>query len=149
MGFRYGRSTTAAIFTLRQVSDKKWNYNKKLVMVFLDILKTYDTVDDGIDRKVVWQLLKETNVNKGDIQMVKVMCKGSKSCIRTRLGRSDWFQIENGLRQRSVISPLLFISIYGIFKKVKKEVAEGIRDLLFADNLVTWEQSERDVECMQ
>lgn len=39
MEFRYGRYTIDAIFVLRQVSKKKWDYNKKLVMAFLDIVK--------------------------------------------------------------------------------------------------------------
>lgn len=117
IGFRRGRSTIDAIFCLRQVCERKWEYNKKVVMAFLDIAKAYDS----IDRRVVWQELEKRKVDQGVVEMVREMYEGSQSCVKTGVGCSEWFEIRNGMRQGSALSPLLFIvAMDGIQKAVKE-----------------------------
>ncbi|KDR20046.1 hypothetical protein L798_05438 [Zootermopsis nevadensis] len=41
-GFRRNRSTTDQIFRIRQILEKKWEYNGK-VQLFLDFRKAYDS----------------------------------------------------------------------------------------------------------
>jgi hypothetical protein len=43
-GFRHNRSTTDQIFCIRQILDKKWEYNETVHQLFVDFKKDYDSV---------------------------------------------------------------------------------------------------------
>src|SRR5699024_7177242 len=43
-GFRPGRSTTDQVFTLRQVQERAWAYNRPVFAAFVDLEKAYDRV---------------------------------------------------------------------------------------------------------
>jgi len=43
-GFRRNRSTIDHIFCIRQILDKKWEYNEEVHQLFIDIKKAYDLV---------------------------------------------------------------------------------------------------------
>jgi len=43
-GFRRKRSTIDNIFCIRQIIDKKWEYNEAVHQLFIDFKKTYDSV---------------------------------------------------------------------------------------------------------
>jgi hypothetical protein len=41
-GFRRNRSTTDQIFFIRQILEKKWEYNETVHQLFVDFKKAYD-----------------------------------------------------------------------------------------------------------
>ena len=43
-GFRRNRSTTDHIFCIRQILEKKWEYNEAVHQLFTDYKKAYDSV---------------------------------------------------------------------------------------------------------
>ena len=43
-GFRRNRSTTDHIFCIRQILEKKWEYNEEVHQLFIDFKKVYDSV---------------------------------------------------------------------------------------------------------
>jgi hypothetical protein len=43
-GFRRNRSTTDQIFCIRQILEKKWEYNETVHQLFVDFKKAYDSV---------------------------------------------------------------------------------------------------------
>jgi len=43
-GFRRNRSTTDYIFCIRQILEKKWEYNKAMHQLFIGLKKVYDSV---------------------------------------------------------------------------------------------------------
>jgi len=43
-GFRRNRSTTDYIFCIRQILEKKWEYNEAVHQLFIDFKKAYDSV---------------------------------------------------------------------------------------------------------
>jgi hypothetical protein len=43
-GFRRNRSTTAQIFYIRQILEKKWEYNETVHQLFVDFKKPCDSV---------------------------------------------------------------------------------------------------------
>ena len=69
-------------------------------MCFIDLQKAYDTVD----RTILWQVLTRIGVPPRMIAVIQ-----QRACVQLD-GRdcSDWFEIERGLRQGCMLSPLLF-----------------------------------------
>src|SRR5678815_2144240 len=43
-GYRKGMSTTDLMFTLRQIGEKIYEYNRRIYVVFMDLRKAFDTV---------------------------------------------------------------------------------------------------------
>jgi hypothetical protein len=62
-GFRHNRSRTDQIFYIRQILEKKWEYNGTVHQLFIDFKKAYDSIrrealydiliEFGIPRKLV------------------------------------------------------------------------------------------------
>ena len=44
VGFRGGRSTVDQIFTLRQILEKYWEYNKDSWYIFIDFNQAYESI---------------------------------------------------------------------------------------------------------
>jgi hypothetical protein len=47
-GFRRNRSTTDQIFYIRQILEKKWEYNGTVHQLYIDFKKAYDSVKRGV-----------------------------------------------------------------------------------------------------
>ena len=76
-----------------------------LFMCFIDLQKAYDTVD----RTLLWQVLTRIGVPTQIIAVIQQFHDGMRACVRPDAGVcSDWFEVEQGLRQGCVLSPLLF-----------------------------------------
>jgi sorting nexin-29 len=54
-GFRRNRSTTDQIFYIRQILEKRWEYNGTVYQLFIDFKKAYDSVR----REVLYNILIE------------------------------------------------------------------------------------------
>jgi hypothetical protein len=48
-GCRRNRSTTDHIFCIRQILEKKWEYNAAVHQLFIDFKKAYDSVRRGVE----------------------------------------------------------------------------------------------------
>ena len=71
----------------------------------LDIQKAYDTVDHTL----LQQVLTRIGVPPQMIAVIQQIYDGMRACVRPDDGVcSDWFEIEQGLRQGCALFPLLF-----------------------------------------
>jgi len=68
-GFRRNRSTSDHIFCIRQILEKKWEYNEAVHQLFIDFKKAYDSVR----REVFYNILIEFGVPKKLVSLIK-MC---------------------------------------------------------------------------
>ena len=75
-----------------------------LHICFIDLQKAYDTVD----RTLLWQVLTRIGVPPPMIAFVRQFHDEMRACVRPDGVCSDWFEVEQGLRQGCVLSPLLF-----------------------------------------
>ena len=92
------------VFPLDQ-SDSGIIETMSLFMCFIDLQKAYDTVD----RTLLWQVLTRIGVPPQMIAVIQQFHDGMRACVRPYDGVcSDWFEVEQGLRQGCVLSPLLF-----------------------------------------
>ena len=99
-GFMPGRSTTDAIFALRQLMEKYQKGQRSLHCVFIDLEKAYDRVP----RMEVWNCLREKEVDEKVIRLIQDMYEGSRTRIRTVAGVTEDLEVEVGLHQGSALS---------------------------------------------
>lgn len=142
-GFRRGRSTVDLIFALRQVVEKYWEYNKKLIVVFLDIEKAYDSVK----RSVIWESLRQIGVDETIINWIKELYRVHECRVRTTVGHTDWFSINQGLKQGSVLSPVLFNVVMEVMiRKIREGNGGNIKTMIFADDIMIWGHNHYEVQ---
>ena len=104
-GFRPDRSTTNMMFVVRRLQEVGRKAGVSLHMCFVDVQKAYDTVD----RTLLWQVLNRIGVPPQMIAVIRQFHHGMRACVRPDGAVcSDWFEVEQGLRQGCVLSPLLF-----------------------------------------
>ena len=103
-GFRRNRSTADHLFCIRQMLEKKWEYNEAVHQLFIDFKKAYDSVR----REVLHNILTEFGIPKKLIRLIKLCLTETYSRVRVGKNSSDMFSIRNGLKQGDALSPLLF-----------------------------------------
>ena len=104
-GFRPNRSTTDMMFVVRRLQEIGRKAGVSLFMCFIDLQRAYDTVD----RTLLWQVLTRIGVPPQMMAVIRQFHDGMRACVRPDDGVcSDWFEVEQGLRQGCVLSPLLF-----------------------------------------
>jgi Reverse transcriptase (RNA-dependent DNA polymerase)/Endonuclease-reverse transcriptase len=134
-GFRKNRSTIDLIFTIRNMMEKKWEKREDLYMTFLDLEKAFD----NLPREKVWECLRKKEVEEGTITRIQSMYKNCKSRVRTLEGHTDWITVEKGVRQGSVMSPLLFIVVMDEMLGEVENGEEGdSKTGIYADDILIW-----------
>ena len=129
-GFMSGRSTTDAIFIVRQLQEKYLAKSKDLWMAFVDLEKAFDRVP----REVVWWALRYLSVDEWIVSVIKAMYEDASTKVRMNGRESKAFNVKVGVHQGSVLSPLLFIIV---LEALSREFREGLpMELLYADDLV-------------
>jgi hypothetical protein len=102
--FRSNRSIADHILCIRQILERKWEYNEAVQQLFIDFKKAYDSVRNV----VLYNILIEFGIPLKLVRLMK-MCL-NETCCRFQLGEhlSDMFPIRKDLKQGDDVSPLLF-----------------------------------------
>ena len=61
-----------------------------------------------VDNKKLSKILKEMGIPEHIACPQRILCTGQEATVRTGHGTTDWFQIENGVHQGSILSSCLF-----------------------------------------
>jgi hypothetical protein len=93
-GFRRNRSTTDQIFYVRQILEKKWEYNGTVHQLFISFKKAYDSVN----REALYNILTEFGIPRKLVGLIKMCLNETYSIVRIGKNLSDKFTIENGLK---------------------------------------------------
>ena len=142
-GFMAGKSTTDALFIVRQLQEKYLAKNKELWMAFVDLEKAFDMVR----QEVVWWALRCLGVDEDEwiVSVIKAMYEDATMTVRVNGRESKAFSVRVGVQQGSVLSPLLFIIV---LEALSREFREGLwscmsyMELLYADDLVLVAETE-------
>ena len=103
------------IIVVRRLQEIGRKAGVSLFMCFIDVQKAYDTVD----RTLLWQVLTRIGVPPQMIAVIRQFHDGMRACVRPDDGVcSDWFEVEQGLRQGCVLSPLLFNIFFAVVLNV-------------------------------
>ena len=89
---------------VRRLHEIRRKAGVSLFMCFIDFQQAYDTVD----RTFLWQVLTRIGVPPQMIAGIRQFHDGMRACVRPDDDVClDWFEVEQGLRQGCVSSPLL------------------------------------------
>ena len=105
-GFRRNSLTIDHIFCIRQILEKKWEYNEPVHLLFIDFKKAYDSVR----REVLYKIPIEFRIPRKPVGLIKMSLNETYAYSRVRIGKnvSDRLPIRDGLKQGDALSPILF-----------------------------------------
>jgi hypothetical protein len=93
----------------------------RLFKCFIDLTKAYDKVN----RDILWRILTNIGVPDGLVWLIKGLLVGSRAEIRIKGTIVHGFDLDMGLKQGSVFSPLLFNIFFGCIIKAWQVKLEG------------------------
>ena len=147
-GFIPGKGTREGIFNLRMIMERYLEKKKDVYMCFLDYQKAFDRVNH---EKLI-NCLNSLGLDGKDVRLIASLYWSQKAVIRGREELSPEVEIQKGVRQGCIISPLLF-NIYSemIFRVLNNEkgVTIGgvnINNLRYADDSVLLAESEEELQ---
>ena len=133
-----GKSTTDAIFALRQLQERYREGQQDLQCVFIDLEKAYDRVP----REELYWCMRDKGVPEKYTRLVKDMYHQCETVVRCAAGTSEPFAVEVGLHQGSAFSPFLFaIMMDSLTENIRKKAPW---QMMFADDVVLCAR-EKDV----
>ena len=146
-GFRKGRGCVDQLFVLTGIINKRKNL--QTYCCFIDLKKAFDRVW----RNGLWKALWEEGIRGKMWRVIRSLYRHTKSKILLGQDETDFFDIEAGVRQGCVLSPILF-SIF--INKMAKEINNSkigvtvnnkkIAVLLYADDIVIITEDPKDLK---
>ena len=106
-GFRKGRRSRDQIANIHWIIEKAKEFQKNIYLCFFDYIKAFDCMDHN----KLWKILKEMGIPDHLTCLLRILYTGQEATVRTEHGKTDWFQIGEGVRQGCILSPCLF-SVY-------------------------------------
>ena len=103
-GFRPGKGTRNAIFTLRTIAERAIEVQKDLYVCFIDYEKAFDKVR----HEHLLRMLNNLGIDGKDLRLISNLYWKQKAAVRISDIETEWQNIERGVRQGCVLSPELF-----------------------------------------
>jgi len=103
-GFRHNWSANDHIFCIRQILEKKWEYNEAVHHLCIDFTKAYDS----IRRVILYNILIEFGIPMKFASLIKMCLTETYRRVRVGKNLSGMFPVRNGLKHANALSPLLF-----------------------------------------
>ena len=82
-----------------------------------------------MDHNKLWKILKQMGKPDHLTSLLRILYAGQEATVRSRHGTTDWFQIEKGVCQGSILSPCLlnFYAEYNMRNAGLDEAQTGIK----------------------
>lgn len=151
-GFRRGTGTREAILGLTLIAERYMEVQRKLYVCYVDYKKAFDR----IQHEKLIEVLTRVGLDERDIVMIRNTYWNHRGCIRTEKGNTRCIDIQRGVRQGCILSPLLF-NIYAehIIRKSLQKCTEGakvngtvINNIRYADDTVVLAESEEHLQTL-
>eukprot|EP00732_Lithocolla_globosa_P002453 Lithocolla_globosa_v1_NODE_1612_length_2444_cov_4.514417.p1 type:complete len:535 gc:universal NODE_1612_length_2444_cov_4.514417:2019-415(-) len=149
-GFRSLRGCLDHCFSLISIIKNRLSSGLSTFCCFVDFQKAFDSVNhDGL-----WFKLLSMNVGGLMFKSIQSLYTGAVSAIRLNGMLTEWFPIENGVKQGCLLSPLLFslyindlISLLNDSKRgIHIDNTERICCLFYADDIVLIAETADDLQ---
>ena len=109
-------------------------------MCFVDMEKAFDRVP----RKLMECAMRKKGLSEVIVWAVMSLYNGAKTRVRMGSAYSEEFKVNVGVRQGSVLSPLLFAIVVDV---ITENARRGVvNKLLYADNLVIMSKDMEDLK---
>jgi retron-type reverse transcriptase len=100
--------------------EKRRAFNKPLFMCFIDITKAYDSVN----RELLWKVCRNYGITDKLVNLLKMLYKHSIAKVKINGELSDSFEMNTGVMQGGIPSPILFNILFDfIIREVINEAA--------------------------
>ena len=149
-GFRKGRGTRDQIANIHWIIEKAREFQKNIYFCFIDCTKAFDCVDNN----KLWKIPQEMGIPDYLTCLLRNLYADQEARVRTRHGKTDWFQIGKGLRQGCILSPCLF-NLYAeyIMQNARLDKAQtgikiarrNISNLRYTDDTTLMAESEEEL----
>ena len=151
-GFRKGRSCQDHIFSLHSIIHCRKILRQDTYALFIDFRKAFDSVN----RELLWNKLQQKFGIQGSfLTLLKGLYNHVRSCVRVNGELTEWFDINSGVKQGCILSPILFSMFINDLVTEINSLGKGVditgdkaSSLLYADDLVIFASNERDLQCM-
>ena len=152
-GFRPGRGCVDQIFTLRHLLQHRHEFRRKTLVCFVDFSAAFDS----IHRDSMYQIMDAIGIGRPLVRAIMSLYRRTTSKVKVYEECTDDFDIVSGVRQGSILSPLLFIIVICWVLDKALENQEGITvfpaerkvlDLAFADDIALLAESEEALQQM-
>ena len=133
--------------------EKAREFQKNIYFCFIDYAKAFDCVDHN----KLWKILRQMGIPDHLTCLLRNLYAGQEATVRTRHGKTDWFQIRKGVCQGCILSPYL-LNLYAeyIMRNAGLEEAQaGIKiagrniiNLRYADNTMLMAESKEELKSL-
>ena len=152
LGFMAGNRTSDAHIILHNIIRKHCHKNnEKIFSCFIDFAKAFDT----IPRDILFEKLLKYGIKGRFFNIIKNIYSNDKACVKIHNHCTETFEINQGVRQGCVLSPLLFnIFVSDLAKKIdsvdlKIQVNNReLNTLFWADDIVMFAKTENTLREM-
>ena len=152
-GFRKGRGSRDQIANIRWIIEKARALQKNIYFCFTDYAKIFDCV---VHRKL-WKFLKDLGIPDHLTCFLRDLYKCQDATVRTRHGKTDWFQIGKGVSKGCILSLCLFnfYAEYIMWNARLDEAQAAIKiagrhanNLRYADDTTLMAESEKELKSL-
>ena len=120
-GFRAGRGCSDQIFALRNIVEQCIEWNAPLFVNFVDFRKAFDS----IHRDTLWAVIRHYGLPQKIVSLIKLFYERFECGVILREGVSDFFEVQTGVRQGCMLSPLLFLILIDYVMRIANERSRG------------------------
>ena len=103
-GFRKERRTRDQIANIHWIIEKAREFQENIYLCFMDYAKAFDCVD----HEKRWKDLREMGASDHLTCLLRNLYAGQEATVRTLYGTTDWFKIEKGVPQGSLLPCLTY-----------------------------------------
>ena len=128
------------------IIKKTWEWDKKKYVAFIDLEKAFDR----LSRIKLWGILDDAyyNIPPKFKRPIHSTYRNTRCRVKTQGTGSDWFSVKSGVRQGSVLSPLLFIIYMDKCMRVIHEEDERAITLAYADDEAVITDTQEDLQAV-
>lgn len=150
-GFRGGRSCVDHLTTLCSIIETRKTLRQSTYTAFIDFSKAFDRVD----RRLLWYKLEKLGLSGNILRSLQAIYSEVKCAVRLHGMTTDWFNVNSGVKQGCILSPLLFSMYLNDLALEIKALGcgvdvggEQVSLLLYADDIVFVAPSAGDLQHM-
>ena len=112
-----------------------------MALGFVDLEKAFDIVPREMVTATLWWF----GVPEAEVMMVEGTYEKTTARVVVGAGASEEFEVKIGLRQGSVLSPLLFIAVLDLISR-KTVMKDAMKKLLYADDMALVANGKQELQ---